>query len=120
MTYFEIEKKFEAYVIEVTDDSLFARIVDEDQPDETIQAEIPLKHVRLCERDMVIPGAGFFWRLGFLKNEYGLKRPESQIRFKPVIPWTPEQIEAGKRWGDKVWEAIEKSVVNDQRRIGNE
>jgi hypothetical protein len=88
---------WEGVVMEVLEDSFFARLVDltESNPDE--EAEFPLEEVSEEDRKLVKPSAVFYWNIGYHDSRSGQRTRASVIRFRRLPAWTSKEIETAKR-----------------------
>jgi hypothetical protein len=76
-------QRWEGFVAEVTSDSFIARLADLDAtaaPEE--EAEILLLEVAEDDRHLVMPGAGFYWTIGYKDHPSGERERVSSVRFK--------------------------------------
>ena len=89
-------KHWEGYVQEVSNGSFVARLIDleEDVPDE--EAEIYLEEVTPDDRDLVAPGAVFYWMIGYRQQASGQRERVSGIRFRRLPQLTQRDIELAK------------------------
>lgn len=80
---FTLLRNWEGYVLDVTDDSFLARLVDisgNNEGDE--EAEIFLSEVVEDDRPLVEEGAVFYWSLGYRDEPNGMRIRVSGVRFR--------------------------------------
>ncbi len=91
-------QKWEGYVLKVLDDNyILVRLVnltDPGQPDE--EAEIPIQELSFEDRELIEPGAVFYWNIGYLDRNSGQRERNSVIRFRRLPRWEAEDIEKAK------------------------
>jgi hypothetical protein len=94
---FRILQKWEGVVTAVENDCLFARLKDltSQNPDEEV--ELALEEVSPDDRHLVQVGASFYWSIGYLKQAHGQITRASDIRFRRIPAWTPEDISSAKK-----------------------
>jgi hypothetical protein len=94
---FDVLQKFEGTVVSITNDSFIARLVDNTHGGLEEEAEIPLAEVTCGDRELVEPGAMFYWVIGYRREAYGQISRSSVIRFKRVPSWSDADIERAKK-----------------------
>lgn len=89
-------QRFEGTVLAMRDDVFLARIIDKTarQPDE--EAEIPIEEVMPGDRELVKPGAVFYWVIGYERKSYGQQTRASVIRFRRLPVWSDMDIERAR------------------------
>jgi hypothetical protein len=94
---FQVLQKWEGVVLSLEDNIFWARLKDRtnDNPDEEV--EIELDEVLPDDRELVEPGAAFYWSIGHLHKAHGQRIRASEIRFRRIPGWTEEDIMAAKR-----------------------
>jgi hypothetical protein len=92
---FNAMQKWEGFVIEVKDDTFFARLtpIIGEGPDQ--EAEIYLSEVEPEDQPLIEPGAVFYWSIGYLDRPSGRLRA-SVIRFRRLPIWTERELEAAR------------------------
>ena len=90
---FDVLQKFEGTVVSLTGDSFVARLEDKTNPGPEEEAEIPLAEVMPGDRELVKPGAVFYWVIGYRRTVHGQLSRSSVIRFQRMPPWSSADAE---------------------------
>ncbi len=90
-------QKWEGIVLQVLEDSFFARLVDLTSSGVDEEAEFPVEEVSDADRSLITSGAVFYWNIGYLDNISGQRTRASVIRFRRLPVWRPEELERAKR-----------------------
>lgn len=100
-------QKWQGYVLKVTDSSLFVRLIDltHKGPDE--EAEIPIEEISEDDRELIKPGAIFYWSIGYLDSYSGQRSRVSVIRFQRLPSWSKEEIDAAKREAERLQQIVD-------------
>ncbi len=97
---FHALQEWEGYVIEISDTSFMARLVDLtaglDQAEE--EAEIPMSEVSAKDAVKMCLGSVFHWVIGYERSLAGTKRRVSEIVFRDVPPITEKDLRDGEAW----------------------
>lgn len=99
-------QKWEGVVIELLQDSFLARLYDLTQKGPDEEAEFPLEEVSEEDKSLIMPGAIFYWNIGYHDSHYGQRQRSSIIRFRRLPSWRKEEIEASKREADRIKNSI--------------
>jgi hypothetical protein len=88
---FNALQKWEGYVIEVGQETFWARLtpIRGEGPDQ--EAEIYLDALDDADRALIEPGAVFYWSIGYLDKPSGRLRA-SLIRFRRLPKWTEREL----------------------------
>ena len=99
-------QKWEGVVLEVKEDSFLARLIDltEEGPDE--EAEFPLEEVPGGDKQLIKPGAIFYWNIGYHDTSSGQRIRSSMIRFRRLPVWQKTEIDDTKRKAKQLRNAI--------------
>lgn len=99
-------QKWQGYVLKVSDTSLFVRLVDltQNAPDE--EAEIPIEEISEDDRDLIKPGAIFYWSIGYLDSYSGQRSRVSVVRFQRIPAWSKAEIDAAHREAERLQQSI--------------
>jgi hypothetical protein len=60
------------------------------------EAEFPMEEVSDADRSFIMPGAVFYWNIGYIDNISGQRTRASVIRFRRLPVWRPEELERAK------------------------
>lgn len=69
-------------------------------------AEFPLEEVSSVDRELVQPGAIFYWDIGYSEDKTGQRIRASLIKFRRLPAWTTREIENAKRDASKMRENL--------------
>jgi hypothetical protein len=94
---FDVLQKFEGTVQLVQEDSFVARLVDKTNTTPEEEAEIPLAEIMPGDRELVKPGAVFYWVIGYRREEHGQLSRSSMIRFQRLPSWSLAEVERAKK-----------------------
>lgn len=101
--YFKVLQKWEGYVLEIDNEVFRARLIPISGQEDIQEAEIYLSEVTEEDRDLLEPGAVFYWSIGYLVRPSGTLRA-SLIRFRRLPAWSEDQLYKAERdahrWGD--------------------
>lgn len=90
-------QKWEGTVLQILEDSFFARLVDLTSGGVDEEAEFPVEEVSDADRSLIRPGAVFYWNIGYIDNISGQRTRASVIRFRRLPVWRPEELERARR-----------------------
>ncbi|MBN1875906.1 MAG: hypothetical protein JXA33_16910 [Anaerolineae bacterium] len=92
---FDVKQKWEGYVLEVGKETFLARLVPLIGEDADLEAEIYLEEIDREDRELVTPGAVFYWSIGYLKKPSGTYRT-SLIRFRRLPSLSAKELKAAR------------------------
>jgi len=95
-------QKWEGTVLQVLQDSFFARLVDLTNGGVDEEAEFPVEEVSDADRSLIAPGAVFYWNIGYIDNISGQRTRASVIRFRRLPVWKPEELERAKHKAQRI------------------
>jgi len=90
-------QKWEGSILQVLDDSFFARLIDLTSGGSDEEAEFPIEEVSDADRSLVEPGAVFYWNIGYIDSISGQRTRSSMIRFRRLPVWRSEELERARR-----------------------
>lgn len=91
---FEMIQQFEGIVTEVTEDSLMADIADLTDPSNPVEfVEIPFREITPEDLRLVVPGAVFYWSMGYETSSNGQVRRVSEIRVRRNPIWSQRMVD---------------------------
>lgn len=99
-------QKWEGVVLEVKEDYFIARLHDLTVRGNEEEVELPLEEVSEGDRDLVKPGAVFYWHIGYFDSRTGQRKRESVTRFRRLPAWRQEELESAKSEVDKIRDSI--------------
>jgi hypothetical protein len=94
---FDVLQKFEGTVLSVGSDSFVARLVEKPNSVPEEEAEIPLAEVMPGDRELVKPGAVFYWVIGYRRAVHGQLSRSSVIRFQRMPSWSPAEVQRARQ-----------------------
>ncbi|MGD0205984.1 MAG: hypothetical protein ABSC89_00020 [Verrucomicrobiota bacterium] len=109
---FQVLQKFEGVVQSVTENSFVARLTDKTH-DEHEEAEFHLEEVSPGDRNLVMPGAEFYWVIGREVKPYGQISRSSILRFKRIPAWSNEEVEQAKAEAETFLSFVDLDAGND-------
>jgi hypothetical protein len=91
--FFKLLQSWQGTVIEVTSNEFIAEIRDKTNKTNPVEeVTLSIDEVSPTERDQIVPGAVFYWSIGY-KDAPGEPRLRvSQIRFRRLPPWTEAEL----------------------------
>ena len=96
-SYFISLQKWEGSVIKVKPDSFLAKLVDMNNEALDEEADILISEVSEDDLPLVVPGAIFYWTIGYYVAKSRQRKRESVIRFRRLPEWKTEEIVAAER-----------------------
>jgi len=84
-------QKWEGYVLEVTNDGFIGRLADITDGHTEEEADFSMDEISPDDVALVQPGAGFYWSIGHQTDLTGRQRSVSELRFRRLPAWTPEE-----------------------------
>ena len=93
--YFRALQKWEGHVIEVSMDTFRARVVPTLGEGSDQEAEIYIEEVQRDDRELIVPGAVFYWSIGYLDRPQG-RLLASVLVFRRLPVWTRRELENAK------------------------
>jgi hypothetical protein len=85
-------QKWEGAVLEVKEDSFFARLIDLTDSNIDEEAEFSIEELSPEDIPLLKPGAIFYWNIGYLDKRTGQRIHASVIRFRRLPAWTSKEI----------------------------
>jgi len=81
-------------VEQVLEESFLVSLTDTTNPNEEEVAELSMEEVSARDRELVQPGAIFYWWIGYRDAEDGQRRSESSLRFRRPVTVTDDERQA--------------------------
>ncbi|MBE7157215.1 MAG: hypothetical protein INR62_02045 [Rhodospirillales bacterium] len=97
-------QQWEGVVLEVTPDSFIARLTDGRDSKVVEEAEIDLQEVSPEDLELIQEGAVFYWKIQY--QDRPSRQRISDIRFRRLPDWTPEQTALADQEAARVCELI--------------
>lgn len=110
--YFQSLQKWEGYVIEVFNDHFSARICDLTNNNDDEYVELTLNELLKEDLDLLIPGAVFYWNIGYRDDKYGTRHRDSIIRFRRLPAFGNKEIEDAKNEAEILFKIM--SYTNEE------
>jgi len=95
-------QRWEGVVLEVMSESFVARLVDRTEPGPDEEAEFRLDEVSRPDLPLVVPGAVFYWSIGYLDRPSGQRMRQSVMRFRRLPTWTNEELKNAARQAEEL------------------
>jgi hypothetical protein len=103
---FEVLQKWEGIVLDVLHDSFTARLIDLTRQGADEEAEFALDEIDEGDKDLLKPGAVFYWNVGYSDSLSGRARV-SIIRLRRLPIWRKEELERAKRDAERLSTLLE-------------
>lgn len=101
---FEVIQKWEGHVLEIDNEVFLARLIPISGQGGIQEAEMYLTEIAAEDKDLLEPGAVFYWSIGYYIRPSGNWQKASVIRFRRLPVWTEYQLQKAEReahrWGD--------------------
>ena len=98
---FHALQKWQGSVSKVTDSTFDARLLDLKDPSVEEVAEFDLEEVSVGDRPLVVPGAVFYWSVGYRTEPSGSRSRTSVLVFRRLPAWSEKDL---RRADDRVRE----------------
>jgi len=85
-------QKWEGYVLNVEEDVFNVRLVDLTNNGTDEEAILHLEDVSEDDKDLVIPGAVFYWNIGYMDTVSGQRCRSSIIKFRRLPQWSSAEM----------------------------
>ncbi len=90
---FKALQLFEGTVTEAGEEAFVATLRDQTDPADPLQrATISIDNVWESDRDLIAPGAVFYWSIGYRIEPHGQRSLTSNLRFRRLPAWTPSDL----------------------------
>lgn len=101
MTFVAMQS-WEGVVVEVDETNVWVRLFDMLKPDNPeTETSFSIEELDNEDQDLAVPGAVFYWKLGYLDSPSGRRR-QSIIRFRRLPAWTPRSLAAARDEADRL------------------
>lgn len=88
-------QQWEGVVLRVGEDGSFlARLTDQTSSGDLEEAEFDSDDVPPADRDLLQPGAVFYWTIGYVDSAGGQRSRSSMLRFRRLPVWSAEELSA--------------------------
>lgn len=105
--HFVALQKWEGYVTAVLEETFRARLIPMKGQGGDQEAEIFLQEIDEKDRELIEPGAVFYWSIGYDDRPSGRQRA-SRIRFRRLPTWSASEIAHAERDAERI-----KSLLED-------
>jgi hypothetical protein len=89
---FRLLQSWEGRVVEVFDGGFVAHLCDLTTPGVEEQVEIEMEEISSDDAPLVVPGAVFYWGIGYLRSPSGSMTRASEIRFRRLPRWSKRDV----------------------------
>jgi hypothetical protein len=86
---FKSTKKWEGMIVDIMDDSFSARLVGDDTSQDDEYTTFTFEEIDPADHELIVPGAIFYWNIGYTINSVGTKTRDSIIIFRRSPRWSP-------------------------------
>ena len=90
-------QRWEGNVVEVKEQAFVARLADRTTSREDEEGEVSLEEVSPADRNLVVPGAVFYWSIGYLDHRNGQRTRESLLRFRRLPAWNKRELDDARQ-----------------------
>lgn len=105
---FAVLQKWEGTVLSIADNEEVVAVVrdltDRSSPDE--EATFSIEEFAPSDRSLMVPGAIFYWNIGYRTTDSGQRERVSVFRFRRLPGWTRSEIEAVRRKAQSLKELL--------------
>ena len=101
-------QEWEGYVTQIDEEVFYARLLDMTARKQVEQEEVklPISDVSFDDLALLSAGAVFRWVIGYQREPGGTKKRVSQIVFRRMPRWTPNDFAAAKAEASRLFEAL--------------
>lgn len=100
---FSLLQHWEGTVATIAGDEFVATLRDLTDPSQSEeQASFPLDAVPDPDRDLLLPGAVFYWAIGYEVTVTGTRKTVSMLRFRRLPAWTKSDILSAKAEAERL------------------
>jgi hypothetical protein len=103
-------QKWEGRVLDRSSTSFLAVLTDMTNAGVEEQAEFDLEELSPDDLDLVVPGAVFYWNIGYRDDPSGERTRASIIRFRRLPAWSPQDV---ARLSDRVGSLKQRMGLSD-------
>ncbi len=115
--FFRAIQKWEGYVTKVGKESFWARISTIIGEGSDQDVELDIQEIDSDDRELIEPGAVFYWSMGYLDRPSGRLRA-SLIRFRRLPIWEEQDLGKAKAEAEKLQVFLNNDESVDTSRIG--
>lgn len=104
---FKLLQAWEGVVVSVSEAEFVAKIRDRtnrDNPEEEVT--LPKEDISPSEKDQIVPGAVFYWSIGYKDAPGEPRRRVSQIRFRRLPAWSQTEISMANKYAETLRRAF--------------
>lgn len=119
---YRLLQQWEGVVLEVYEDYFIARLHDltGKYPDE--EAEFSFEEISENDKELLEPGAFFYWNIGYHESKSGQRTRSSIIRFRRLPAWTKKEIESSKKRAEDIcaklkWGTNESAIQREANKL---
>ncbi len=105
--HFDIKGKWHGHVVSVGDETFTAIIEDVLEQSPVEEVEIYLEEISPDDRPLVVPGAHFYWTVGYLDGIGAPRRRTSIITMQRLPGWTEDDLREAQGWAARIQQLAE-------------
>ncbi len=97
-------QEWEGYVVDVSEETFTARLIDLTSSDEQEEeeADFPVAELSDSDQQMLRPGAIFRWAIGYRRTRGGTKERISRIILRRLPAWTARELKENRRKAEEL------------------
>jgi hypothetical protein len=99
-------QKWQGYVLDILDGCLLVRLINLTRKGPDEEAEIPIDEISEDDKDLIRPGAVFYWNIGYFDSYTRQRTRISLIRFQRLPAWSDEEIDAARQEAKRIQDII--------------
>ena len=105
--HFDIKGKWQGHVVSVDEETFTAIIKDDLEQSPEEQVEIYLEEISPDDRPLVVPGAHFYWAIGYRDVIGGPRMRASLIKMQRLPGWTADDLREAQGWATRIQQLAE-------------
>ncbi len=103
---FQSLQRWEGVVTKIEEESFIARLTDLSHKGSEEEVELPLADIPTEDRDLLEPGAIFYWAIGYRDEPSGQRQRVSMLRFRRLPVWSASELRAAGERASRVATAL--------------
>ena len=105
--HFDIKGKWQGHVVSVGEETFTAIIKDVLGQSSDEEVEIYLEEISQDDRPLVVPGAHFYWAIGYRDVIGGYRMRASIIKMQRLPGWTADDLREARGWATRIQQLVE-------------
>ena len=104
---FDIKGKWQGHVVSVGEETFTAIIEDVLEQSPIEEVEIYLEEISQDDLPLVVPGAHFYWAIGYRDVIGGYRMRASIIKMQRLPGWTADDLREAQGWATRIQQSVE-------------